>query len=54
MFPETKEEVLKLAYDCSKSLKEATSLLADRSSSRIKELRHEPRATDRRVEGEDE
>ena len=33
MFPETKEEVLKLAYDCSKSLKEAASLLADRSSS---------------------
>ena len=33
IFPETKEEVLKLAYDCSNSLEEAASLLADRSSS---------------------
>ena len=33
MFPETKEEVLKLAYDCSNSLEEAASFLADRSSS---------------------
>ena len=33
MFPETKEEVLKLAYDCSNSLEEAVSFLADRSSS---------------------
>ena len=33
MFPETKEEELKLAYDCSNSLQEAASFLADRSSS---------------------
>ena len=32
-FPEMKEEVLKLAYDCSNSVEEAASLLADRSSS---------------------
>lgn len=54
MFPETKEEVLKLAYDCSNSLEEAASLLADRSSS--PELESQSDAFDReklRVDEED-
>jgi len=42
MFPETKEEVLKLAYDCSNSLEEAASLLADRSSSPELESQRDP------------
>lgn len=54
IFPETKEEVLKLAYDCSNSLEEAASLLADRSSS--PELESQSDAFDRkklRVDEED-